>query len=106
MAFVYDWNDSMISGALYQRVATYSGARSDRRTDDYRRPWLTCHVSRILFRIKTEASRKTEIANLELTVGVNEQIARFEITVKNVGRVDVFETAENLVDEGLEMCIR
>ena len=53
-----------------------------------------------------EPAREPEIADLELAVRVHEQIARLEIAVQHVGRVDVFETAERLVNEGLEMRIR
>ncbi len=50
-----------------------------------------------------KSSGQTKIANLELAVGVHKQIARFEITMKDVGRVNVLQAAQNLVDEGLEM---
>ena len=50
-----------------------------------------------------EATGKTKVANLQLTVGVDEQVAGLEIAVQDVGRVDVLETAEDLVDEGLEV---
>jgi hypothetical protein len=49
---------------------------------------------------------KSKIANLELAVRVDEQVARLEIAVQHVGRVDVFQTAERLVDEGLEVRVR
>lgn len=50
-----------------------------------------------------EATGKTEIANLQLAVGIDEQVAGLEIAVQYVGRMDVLEPAENLVDEGLEV---
>ena len=53
-----------------------------------------------------EPAREPEIANLELAIGVHEQVARLEIAVQHVGRVDVFEAAERLVNEGLEMRVR
>lgn len=52
-----------------------------------------------------EATGKTEIANLQLAVGIDEQVTGLEIAVQDVGRVDVLETAENLVDEGLEVSV-
>lgn len=61
------------------------------------------HVSRILLRIHTEASRETKVADLELAVGVDEQVAGLQVTMQHVGAVDVFQAAENLVDEGLEV---
>jgi hypothetical protein len=46
-----------------------------------------------------ESTRETKIANLEFAIRVHEEIARFEIAVQNVGRVDVLQTAECLVNE-------
>ena len=63
------------------------------------------HVASILLRVDGETSRQTEIANLELAVGINEQVTRLQISVKHVGGVDILETAKNLVDEGLEVSI-
>lgn len=63
------------------------------------------HVSCVLFRVHTEASRQTEIANLELAVGVDEQVAGLQVTVEDVCGVYVLQTAENLVNEGLEVCV-
>lgn len=63
------------------------------------------HVASVLFGINGETTRKTEVANLELAVGIDQQITGLEITVENVRRVDVLETAENLVDEGLEVSV-
>ena len=53
-----------------------------------------------------EPAGEPEIANLELAIGVHEQVARLEITVQHVGRVDVFKAAERLVNEGLKMRVR
>jgi hypothetical protein len=53
-----------------------------------------------------EPARESKIANLELAVRVHEQVARLEIAVQYVGRVDVFQTAERLVNEGLEVRVR
>ena len=64
------------------------------------------HVSGILLRIDAEAARETKVGDLEFAVGVDEQIARFEIAVQHVGAVDVLQTAQDLVDEGLEVGIR
>jgi hypothetical protein len=61
------------------------------------------HVARILIRVDAETSRQTEIANLELTVGINQQVARFEIAMQHICAVDVLKTTQNLIDEGLEM---
>jgi hypothetical protein len=53
-----------------------------------------------------EPAGEPEIANLEFAIRVHEQVARLEITVQHVGRVDVFKAAERLVNEGLEMRVR
>jgi hypothetical protein len=63
------------------------------------------HVPRILLGVHGEATGQSEIANFELAVGVDEQVARFEVAVEHICRVDVFEAAQNLVDEGLEMSV-
>ena len=49
------------------------------------------------------STSETKVADLELTVGVDEEVARLEVTVQDVGGVDVLEAAEDLVDEGLEV---
>ena len=61
------------------------------------------HVACIFFRVDAETSGQTEIANLKLAVGVNEQVTRLKITMQDVGAVNVFQATENLVDEGLEV---
>lgn len=63
------------------------------------------HVTGILLWVDREASSQTKVANLELAVCIDQQVSGLEITVQHVGRVDVLETAEDLVDEGLEMGI-
>lgn len=61
------------------------------------------HVPRVLLRVHGEASGQTKVANLELAVGVDEEIARLQIAMEDIGGVDVLETAQDLVDEGLEV---
>lgn len=39
------------------------------------------HVPRVFLGVNREASREPEIANLQLAVGVDEQIARLEVAV-------------------------
>lgn len=63
------------------------------------------HVSGILLGVDGEASRQAEIADLELAIGINEQVSGLQISMKDVGGVDVFETAQNLVNEGLEVSV-
>ena len=61
------------------------------------------HVPRILLRVHGEAASQSEIADLELAVGVDEQVAGLQVTMQHVRRVDVLEAAQDLVDEGLEV---
>jgi len=77
---------------------------------DLRCPIPSCrdilgHVAGVLLWIDREATGETEVTNLELAVGIDEEVARLQITVQHVGGVDVLETAEDLVNEGLEMRI-
>ena len=62
-----------------------------------------CHVSSILIWIYAETSSQTKVGDLEFAVGVYQQITRFQISVKDVGAVNILETAKYLVDEGLEV---
>jgi len=59
------------------------------------------HIPRILFRIITIPPGEPKITNLEFAICVDEKISGFEVTVQDVCGVDVFEAAEDLVDEGL-----
>lgn len=61
------------------------------------------HVARVLLRVHRKTTSQSKIADLELAVGVDEQVARLEVAVQHVGRVDVLQTAQDLVDEGLEV---
>lgn len=61
------------------------------------------HVSGILLGVDGKATGKAKVADLELAVGVNEQVAGLQVSVEDVGGVDVLETAQDLVDEGLEV---
>lgn len=63
------------------------------------------HVTGILLGVDGETTRQTEITDLQFAVGIHQQVSGFQISVEDVGRVDVLETAEDLVDEGLEMGI-
>lgn len=78
---------------------------------DFRRTVPSCrnifsHVSRVLLRIHRKASGKSEIADLELAVGVDEEIAGFQIPMQYVRRVDVLQAAKYLIDERLKVSIR
>ena len=51
----------------------------------------------------TVSASQTEVANLELAIGIHQEVAWLEITMENVCGMDVFETAQGLIDEGLEV---
>lgn len=40
---------------------------------------------------------------LQLTVGINEQVSGLQVTVQHVGRVDVLESTQNLIQKVLEV---
>jgi hypothetical protein len=61
------------------------------------------HVSGILLRVYAEASSQTKVTNLELAVRVYKQVSGLKIAVEDIGGVDVLQTAQDLVDEGLEV---
>lgn len=63
------------------------------------------HVTCVLLWVNRETTSQAEVTNLELAVGIDQQVTGFEIAVQDVGRVDVLKTAEDLVDEGLEVGI-
>jgi hypothetical protein len=63
------------------------------------------HVSRIFFRIHAETSGQPEIGNLQLTIGIHQQVAGLEVAMQDVGAVDVLQAAQDLIDEGLEVGI-
>jgi hypothetical protein len=46
---------------------------------------------------------KSKIANLQNAVRIDQQISRLYVSVENVGRVQVSQTAQNLVDEHFHM---
>ena len=53
-----------------------------------------------------EPAREPKIADLEFAVRVHEQVSRLEVAVQHVGRVDVFQATQRLVDERLEVRVR
>ena len=49
---------------------------------------------------------ETEIADLEVAVGVEEEVGGLEIPMNDIGRVQCLQCAECLVDEVLGMIVR
>lgn len=104
-----DWELISYSAGVWGVSGTHTGFRVALEAQhDFRRTVPSCgdifrHVSCILLRVDGETTGQTEIANLQLAIRVDEKVSGLQITVQNVGRMDVFETAEDLVNEGLEM---
>ena len=76
------------------------------REHDLRRPvpsggHVLGHKSSVLLGVFQKPAGQPEVADLELAVGVDEQVARLQVAVEHVGRVDVLEPTQHLVDEGL-----
>ena len=63
------------------------------------------HVACVLFWVHREASCQTKITNFQLTVRVDQEIARLQVSMEDIGRVDVFETTQDLINEGLEVSV-
>ena len=51
-------------------------------------------------------AREAEVADLEVAVGVKEQIGRLEITVNHISRVERLDRAQRLVGEVLDVVVR
>ena len=49
--------------------------------------------------------REAEVANLEIACCVQQQVAGLQVTVENIGRVDVLEAPENLIEEVADVVI-
>lgn len=69
------------------------------------RGYIFSHVASILLGVDGEATSQAEIADLELAVCVDQQVSWLKVTMQHVRRVDIFQAAKNLVDEGLEVSV-
>ena len=63
------------------------------------------HISSILLWVNRESSSQSKIANLQFAVGIDQEISGLQVAMKDIRRVDIFQSAQDLVDERLEMCI-
>jgi hypothetical protein len=63
----------------------------------------TRRLSRVRSRERREDPR---FADLELAIGVDQEISRLEVSMEDVGRVNVLEAAKSLVEERLEVGVR
>lgn len=63
------------------------------------------HVTSILLGIDRETTRETKVTNLKFTIRIDQQVTGLQVTVQDVRRMDVLQTAEDLVDERLKMRI-
>jgi hypothetical protein len=50
-------------------------------------------------------SGQTKVTDLEFTVSVDQKITRLQIPVQHIRGVDVLETAQGLINEGLEVSV-
>ena len=62
-----------------------------------------CSTSACSISSRGVSSCKTEVANFQFTVGIDQEITRFEVPVEDICGMDVFETTQGLIDEGLEV---
>jgi hypothetical protein len=51
-------------------------------------------------------SGEPKITDLELAVRIDQEISRLEIPMEDVGRMDIFQAAESLIKERLEVRVR
>ena len=63
---------------------------------------LLCHV---LGAVVLLNASQAEVANLEHAVGVDEQVARLDVSVDDLGRVQVLDAPEDLVEEHLDVVL-
>jgi len=52
------------------------------------------------------SSRQPEVANFEITIRVNEEISRLEVSVIDASGMDVLQATEDLVEEELHVIVR
>ena len=64
---------------------------------------VLCHETNVRLCIIAKSACESKVANLEFAIGVDQQIARLQVAVKDVGRVDVFEPSADLIDEVLKV---
>ena len=92
----------MISGARYHRVATYSNTDSQWRRERGER--VTCEEAGVIvFRVRHTG--QSEVTDLEVAGSVEQEVAGLEVPVQDVGRVDVLETPQYLVEEVTDVII-
>ena len=66
------------------------------------RGYIFCHVPGILLGINRETTSQAEVANLQIAVLVDQNVARLQVPVYDAGRVHIFQTAHYLVQEILD----
>jgi len=63
------------------------------------------HEARVVFSRCSGASQ-AKVADLEVTIGIEQKIRRLQITMKDIGRVHGLESSESLIDKVLAVVIR
>ena len=51
------------------------------------------------------STSQAKVTDLEFTISVYEEVTRLQIAMKDVCGMDIFETAQSLIDEGLEVSV-
>jgi hypothetical protein len=62
------------------------------------------HETRVVFS-RGGRSRETKVADLEIAIGVKQQVGRLKITMQDIGRVHRLESTQRLVDEVLTVVV-
>ena len=76
-----------------------------RAEHDLRRPVVPCHdvLGQILAPLQAQIPAEPEIANLQITVLVEQDVAGFQVPVDYIRRVEELEGAKYLIDEILDV---
>jgi len=67
---------------------------------------VVCHLSRLSKQVRDVRSGQAEVAYFQVTITVDQQVARLEISVKNARRVEVLKATQDLVEEELDVLFR
>jgi hypothetical protein len=110
MAVVLGISSIMTSHNFKEYTDIISKAEHDLRCTVPASSHVFCHESLIAGSFGGSSTRsvapgQAKIADLEFTISVDEQISGFQISVKNVSGMNILQTTEGLINEGLEMGI-
>lgn len=63
------------------------------------------HIASILLWVNRESTSQTKVTNLQLAIRVDQQVTGLQITVQDIRGVNILQTAQDLINEGLEVRI-